>query len=242
MRKSIGYALRLQALVFSAVLLSLLAVCSNSRAATVSFGLSCVLDTLGAGPCAAGPTYGTVMLEDLSGADVGKVKVTVDLIPDDGSQKFRDLMLNFAGAASAISDNDSGNTVILNSNSFSISPYGGDFDIGGSGSQGWNATTTGPYSTVLSGNVAISTSDFMTLDTGGNLYAALHIQSIGNSSGGSCNGTSDPACAPGVNGDGSLKIGAPTAVNTTGGGIPEPATVCLLGAAGVALGFARRRR
>jgi hypothetical protein len=209
------------------------------NAAVVSLDLTCVLNGLGGpGSCAAGPSFGTVELEDLAGADVGKVKVTVDLGMA-GDQKFRDLMLNFAGTATTITDSDAGNTVSLSSNAFSITPYSGDFDIGGSGGQGWSATTTGPYSTVLAGNVAISTTDFLTLDTGGNLYAALHIQAIGNANGGTCDGESTPPCAPGVNGDGSLKIGAPVVL--PGGDIPEPTSLCLFGAATAALAMVRRR-
>jgi hypothetical protein len=93
--------------------------------------------------------------------------------------------------------------------------------------------------TVLSGNVPISTSDFLALDTGGNLYAALHIQDIGTADGEICNGTSSRPCAPGVSGPGSLKIGAPIII--PGGDIPEPGTLCLVGVAAMVLGFVRRR-
>jgi hypothetical protein len=177
-------------------------------------------------------------MEDLSGVYAGKVEVTVDLGMT-GNQKFRDLMLNYSGTATSITENDGGNTVVLSADSFSIVPYDGDFDVGESGGQGWNATTAGPYTAVLSADVALAIGDFIQLDSLGNLYAALHIQDIGNASGGDCNGTSMPPCAPGVNGPGSLKIGAPTFL--VGTDVPEPATLGL-GAIALALASVLRRR
>lgn len=208
----------------------------TSRAATIQLALTCSLNTLdSSGSCGAGPSFGTITLKDLSGVDAGKVEVTIDLgFPS--TQKFRDLMLNFAGAATTITDSDSGNTVVLNSNSYSISPYNGDFDLGGTGAQGWNATTAGPYSTVLSGNAPLSTTDFSTLDSLGNLYAAVHILDIGSATGENCDGTGNPACVPGMNGPGSLKIGAPRFVT-----VPEPSALSLLGIAAM-MGCLRTRR
>jgi hypothetical protein len=208
-----------------------------SNAAVISLDLTCSLNVLSSsGSCSPGPSFGTVTLEDLSGVDSGKVEVTVDLgFPS--SQKFRDLILNYAGAATTITDNDSGNAVVLNSNSFSINPYNGDFDVGGTGGQGWHATTTGPYSTVLSGNASLSTADFITLDSLGNLYAAIHIQDIGSATGGSCDGTGNPACVPGMNGPGSLKIGAPDFTI-----VPEPSALCLSAIAVTFLCTRKRKR
>jgi hypothetical protein len=236
--KSKGYR---YALVFILAAFLLAAVGTNrSNAATISLGLTCPLEGLeSSGSCSGGPSFGTVTLEDLSGADTGKVKVTVDLGMT-GTQKFRDLMLNFAGAATTITENDAGNTVVLSAGNFSITPYSGTFDVGENGGQGWNATTSGAYMTVLSGNAPLSTSDFLVLDSGGNLYAALHIQDIGTANGETCNGTSDPPCAPGVSGPGSLKIGAPTFL--VGKEVPEPTSLCLFGAAVMLVGLVRRRQ
>jgi len=79
----------------------------------------------------------------------------------------------------------------------------------------------------LSGNAPLSTADFAVLDSLGNLYAALHIQNIGSAKGGNCDGTGNPACVPGMNGPGSLKIGAPEIT------VPEPSTIILLGFAAI---------
>jgi hypothetical protein len=225
---------RILAAVVIAALVFLAA--GTSSAATISFDLTCSLNTLNSsGSCSPGPSFGTVTLEDLTGVDAGKVEVTVDLgFPS--TQKFRDLMLNYSGAATTITDSDSGNTVVLNSDNYSISPYGGEFDLGATGGQGWNKTTSGPYSTVLSGNAPLSAADFVTLDSLGNLYAALHIQAIGSASGGNCDGTGNPACVPGMPGSGSLKIGAPDVV------VPEPTSMCIVGiAAALAVGWNRKR-
>lgn len=226
--------------VVAAVFLATAGNATQTPAASMTLNLTCPLEGLASsGSCGGGPSFGTVTLEDLSGVDAGKVQVTVDLGMT-GTQKFRDLMLNYAGAATSITDNDAANAVVLSGNSFSISPYSGQFDVGdNSTSQNWNATTSGPYVAVLSGNAPLSTSDFLGLDTGGNLYAALHIQDIGTSNGLSCNGASDPPCAPGVSGPGSLKIGAPTYL--VGTDVPEPTALSLFAAAAVLFGFVRRR-
>lgn len=209
---------------------------NSSRAATVQLDLTCSLNVLSGGSCGAGPSFGTITLEDLSGVDAGKVKVTVDL-GFTGTQKFRDLILNFSGAATSITDNDPGNAVFLSNNNtnFKINPYNGLFDVGATDQQNWNATTSGPYSTVLSGNAPLSTSDFLSLDSLGNLYAAIHIQDIGSATGGNCDGEGNPACVPGMNGPGSLKIGAPTFSV-----VPEPTTTMLL-VIGATIGCFRRR-
>lgn len=213
------------------------AIAGGANAAIISFNLTCSLNALdSSGSCSPGPSFGTVTLEDLSGVDAGKVEVTVDLgFPS--SQTFKDLILNYSGAATTITDSDSGNTVVLNSNSYSITPYDGEFDVGGTGGQGWHATTAGPYTTVLSGNAPLSTTDFTTLDSLGNLYAALHIQDIGSATGGKCDGTGNPACVPGMNGSGSLKIGAPNITT-----VPEPSALCVCAIAVTFLCLWKRKR
>jgi hypothetical protein len=221
---------KLGVLSWSAVAILILSAASSAaNAATISFSLTCSLNGLdSSGSCSAGPSFGTITLEDLTGVDAGKVEVTVDLgFPS--SQKFRDLILNYAGPATSITDNDPNNSVFLSNNnvSFSINPYNGRFDVGATDQQNWNATTSGPYSTVLSGNVALSTADFTALDSLGNLYAALHIQDIGSASGENCDGTNNPACVPGMNGPGSLKIGAPE-FRIVRHEVPEPSALALI--------------
>ena len=188
----------------------------------------------------AGPSFGNVTLEDLTGVDAGKVEVTVDL-GFAGTQNFRNLMLNYSGPATTITDNDPGEAVVLTNNNYLINPYNGRFDLGEAGGMGWDAMTAGPYSTVLSGNAPLSTSDFLVLDSLGKLYAAIHIQSIGSATGGNCDGTGNPACVPGRAGPGSLKIGA-SDIRIIKEVVPEPSAVCLIGLAVAFLCLGLRKR
>jgi hypothetical protein len=205
----------------------LLVATGGINAATIALDLTCSLNGLASsGSCSPGPVFGTITLEDLTGVDAGKVEVTVDL-GFAGTQNFRILMLNFVGAATTITDTDPSQNVVLINNNYSISPYGGLFDLGSGGGMGWDAMTAGPYSTVLSGNVPISTSDFLALDSLGKLFAAIHIQSIGSADGGNCDGTNDPACVPGMPGPGSLKIGAP-GFRIVKENVPEPSAFALV--------------
>lgn len=216
------------------------AVVSRINAATISLDLTCPLNGLNSSSCGAGPSFGTITLEDLSGVDSGKVEVTVDL----GfalTQNFRSLMLNYSGPATTFTDTDPGQNVVLINNGYSINPYDGLFDLGSSGGMGWDALTAGPYSTVLSGNFPLSTNDFLVLDSLGKLFAAIHIQSIGSASGGNCDGTSSPACVPGMPGPGSLKIGAP-AFRISQLNVPEPSTFCLIGLTAIPFGLRARKR
>jgi hypothetical protein len=227
---------------YALVAVALLFASSPNRggAATISLGLTCTLNGLNSTACSGGPSFGTIKLEDLTGVDAGKVKVTVDL-GFSGTQNFRTLMLNYSGPATVFADSDPSQNVVLISNGYSISPYDGHFDLGSSGGMGWDALTTGPYSTVLSGNFPLSTSDFLSLDSLGKLYAAIHIQSIGSASGGNCDGTNNPSCVPGMPGPGSLKIGAPSfSINQFS--VPEPSTLCLIGLLTTLFGLHRRRR
>ena len=198
------------------------------RAATITFNLVCVLNALNTIPCnTSGPVFGTVTLSD-NGS--GGVVVSVDLVGT--TQKFRDMMLNFSGAATSLSSSDG--LASLNPNGLSINPYNGLFDVGKTTGQGWNGDDL--YSTTLTGNVAISVADFLTTDSLGNVYVAMHIQNIGDANGGDCTGDNmgRTNCVPGMPGPGSLKIGGIL--------IPEPATWLLVGAGLALLGVRRFAR
>jgi hypothetical protein len=236
-----AYAKRIRnSLSLAVAAAALLSAAADNRtsAATIALDLTCSLNGLdSSGSCSPGPVFGTITLKDLTGVDTGKVEVTVSF---PGPQKFRDMMLNFAGTASTITDTDSSLNVTLSNNTYSINPYNGTFDLGKSGGQGWN-TASSPYTTVLSGNVPISTSDFLALDSLGKVYAALHIQNIGSANGGTCDGNNNPACEPGMPGEGSLKIGAPD-IRIVQNNVPEPSTFCLLGLAASLFGLPLRKR
>jgi hypothetical protein len=197
-----------------------------------------VLNGLNSQPCVSGPSFGTVTIANASG---GTVSVTVDLFSSD--LKFRDLMINFDALGSGITEiTSSDGQVSLSSNSFSIPPYSGLFDVGSTGAQGWNGDHG--YTTILTPNTgSLSENNFLFLDSGGKIYVALHIQSIGDSSGGDCSGSDNGTtnCVPGTAGNGSLKIGGLLQQGDPSE-IPEPATIALLGGGLLLLGVLRRRR
>jgi hypothetical protein len=74
---------------------------TQTYAATITLDLTCPLNGLNSSSCSPGPSFGTITLEDLTGVDAGKVEVTVDL-GFTGTQKFRDLVLNYTGPATSI--------------------------------------------------------------------------------------------------------------------------------------------
>jgi len=208
-------------------------------ASTLVFDLVCVLNGLNSTPCVPISSFGSITLTDLTGGNAGKVQVDVDLL--NTSLKFRDLMLNYAGSATSITSSDG--QVSLSSNFFKINPYLGKFDVGSTTTKGWDGgATANNYSTILSGNSALSVADFFDLDSLGNIGAAIHIQSLAPNL--CTGGTNSTNCTPGgfsTDDGGSLKIGG-----DAGFGVfeivPEPSTYALMGTGILVLGLLRRRK
>lgn len=209
------------------------AVCAvAANGATITYDLRCVLNGNVPANCASNPSFGTVSISDI----VNGVSVTVDLAGT--GQKFRDLMLNAGSAVTITNDGDPNNVVQYSSNGFSITPYSGLFDIGGSGGQGW-AGNDG-YTTNLTGT-GLTVANLATRDSLNNVYVALHIQSIGpGGCSGNDNGTTN--CVPGQTGGGSLKIGGILSQqNEPPTSLPEPGSMTMIGSGILGFAYALRR-
>ena len=219
----------------------------SSQAASITAQLTCSLNVLSStGACNNIGPFGTVKPEEVISGDL---KLTVDLL--NPTPKFRDLVLNFGGAATSLLSSD-GQAILLSPDGFgltpdgfTINPYDGKFDIGVNDNNGWNYDGAGVYMTTLSGGggVDLLLSDFMVLDSLGNLQVAIHIQDIGDINGEDCDGADDPApCVPGMEGDGSLKIGGTFKRDGDLPGVPEPSTMLLMGGALLGLGLLKKKR
>ena len=209
------------------IILSVILLSGSLASAGTVYDLTCVLNGLSGTTCSSGPSFGTVTLAD---SGVNQVTLSVDLL--NPALKFRDLMLNFSGPGiTGISSADG--QASLSPNGFSIAPYSGLFDVGNTGAQGWNGQSG--YTTVLSATGGtLSAAQFASPDSLGNVFVALHIQSI-------CDGTN---CQPGVQGTSSLKIGGlPSEGSVTGQAtVPEPSTFVLMGIGLLIAGWVRVKR
>ena len=91
--------------------LGTIATRANAEAAPITLNLDCVLNF---NPCQPSATFGTITLDQVGSG----ISVTVDLAGTE--QKFRDLVLNYGGSATTITDNDPNNTVSLTPDGFQI--------------------------------------------------------------------------------------------------------------------------
>lgn len=201
-------------------ILKLLAfIVTASVVGAAQFNLNCVLGN-GTGCTPFPSSFGTVTITDIAGG----VSVVVDTA---AGGKYKDLFLNLAVAPTTIQS-----PAVYSVRAFSLSPYDGKFDIGTgiSPSKGFSGTDNSVFQILGTGFTAAS---FIALDSLNLVNVGIHLQEI------DCTSTE---C---VNGSGSIKVGGtfllPPPSDDTGG-VPEPATLAIVGCGLAAIGLARYKR
>jgi hypothetical protein len=208
----------LQNLIRMVVLGSSLLGLTGGVAQAVSFDLNCMLSNSACTPFAN--SFGTVTITDI----VGGVSVIVDTA---AGGKYKDLFLNLEapGAVSLTSP------AVYSSNTFTLSPYNGAFDVGTSTtpSKGFDGNDNVAFQILGTGFTA---ADFVALDSLNQVHLAVHLQEI------DCGETT---C---TGGSGSIKVGGtyiPPPPGDDDPGIPEPSTVAIVGLGLTAIGLWRRK-
>lgn len=205
--------------------------CGSLQATPLTAELSCVFATAGSS-CVPGSTWGTITLDGEVPGHIGEIQVTVDLVQPD--MKFRDLMLyfSFPSDPAVVSITSGDGQVSLIPDGFSLVPYTGLFDVGGTGTQGWHGDNG--YTTFLTGwsgtggtgsQVNLTVDMFDSPDA---LDTAVHLQAVLNLPSGAT----------------SIKLGGDFGAGGGGGGepVPEPASALLLGCGLIAIAWALRHR
>ncbi|MEN6604171.1 MAG: PEP-CTERM sorting domain-containing protein [Bryobacteraceae bacterium] len=176
-----------------------------------------------------GSNWGTITLIDDVTNHVGQIQVTVNLVQTD--MKFRDLMLyfSFPSDPAVVSITSGDGQVSLIPDGFSLVPYTGLFDVGGTGTKGWHGDNG--YTTFLTGWSGPSATTPLTVDMFDSpdaLDTAVHLQAVLNLPSGAT----------------SIKLGGDFGAGGGGGGepVPEPASALLLGCGLIAIAWALRHR
>ncbi len=188
----------------------------SSLAGVVQFDLRCVLSNTA---CTPFPTsFGTVTITDTSGG----VSVLVDTA---AGGKYKDLFLNLVAPPATIASPS-----VYSSNNFNLSPYDGKFDVGTSidPSKGFGGNDNSVFQILGTGFTAAS---FIALDSLRLVYVGIHLQEI------------DCGVSSCVKGSGSIKVGGyliPSPFDDPG--VPEPATIAIVGCGLAAIALARYKR
>jgi hypothetical protein len=188
----------------AAAMVSLLVQAAPVQALT--FDLNCVLTSSG---CTPTVTYGTITITD----STNSVLINVNLVGS-GINKVLKLDLNTNLNSTGWSVTGSVSNVDASTNGIMANGYSAgqfDLEIPGSGNGGFEPLTV----TLSKTSTNLDPSNFNGTDSGGLLFAAVHIGNL------YC---ADGVCSPGVSGQQSLWVGSRPAPT-----VPEPASLVLLG-------------